>query len=136
MDFSAEWAGITLADSSAGDVINTPRINGVPVAQIAPGLRAAAVKVFNRRNITTTVSFQNKRQPFASPMLCAQWMADHAIAFAAIATNDDLAFSIGDKDYELHDAVVTRREVVDLFGTTVVYAYEITGGELEDVTTP
>lgn len=134
MDFSATWSGITLADSSAGDVINTPRINGVPAVQVAAGLRAGAVKVFNRRNVTHTVAFTNKRPPFASPMLAAQFQAVHAIAFAAITDNATLAFSIGDKDYELRDAVVTRREIAEHFGTTIAYAYEITGGELADVT--
>jgi len=131
MDFTASWAGIDLAVS--GDTINTLRINGAPVTQDAGGLRASAVKIFNRRNVRHTVTFTNKRPSFASPMLAAQFQAAHAIAFLAITDNDTLEFSIGDKDYELRDAVVTRHEPVELFGTTIAYAYEITGGDLAEV---
>lgn len=136
MDLEAEWAGITLATYAGGDVVREFRLVGVPAVQPAAGLRALAAGVFNRGNVAHRVSFVCTRPPFASPEACSQFQADHALAFLAITGNGDFEFSLGAKDYALHAAVVTRREPVEFFGTTVAYAYEITGGELEDVTPP
>lgn len=134
MDLEATWQSITLATYAGGDAISQFRVNGVPATQAVPGLRAAAIKLFNRGNVAHTVSFINRRPPMASADACAQFQADHALAFQAVTASGDFTFSLGAKDYALHDAVVTRREVVEHFGLTVAYAYEITGGELEDVT--
>jgi hypothetical protein len=134
MIFLATWSGITLADTSAGDVVSAPRINGVPATQVATGLRAASVKVFNRGNVQTTVAFTNRRPPFGSPTLAAQFQASHAIALAAVSAPADLLFTIGIKTYAVRDTVVTRREPIELFGTTVGYSYEITGGLLVNLT--
>lgn len=134
MQIEATWSGITLATFTGGDVVNDFRLNGVDLAQALPGLRKAAAGLVHRRNTTHTLAFVCKRPPFSTPAAAAQFQADHAIAFAAISAAATLEFSIADKDYELADAVVTRREPVEHYGTTVAYAYQITGGALTDVT--
>lgn len=137
MELTATWGSVTLCDSSAGDIANDWRgPSGVPQTQQKTALRRAAAGLFNRRNVQHTLSFTVTRPPFASPAEAAQFTADHAIALQAEDSNPAFEFSIGDKDYEMHEAVVVGREVSLLFGTTVVYSYTVVGGEIEDVTPP
>lgn len=136
MEIEATWGGIEIASYSDGDQVNAFLIDGVPLVQRLPALRRLAAGVANRQNVTTTITFTNKRPPFGSPLLAAQFIADHALALQAITTNEDFEFSLGDKDYVLHEAVVTRRAPSQHFGATIEHAYTIVGGELEDVTPP
>lgn len=137
MDLNATWNGVEIASADDGDIISDWRgPAGVPQTQDAGAMRRQASGVFNRGNVKHTLSFINKRPPFASPLLAAQFTADHAIALQAVTDNSDFLFSIGDKDYALRKAVVIGREVSALFGTTVAHAYTVVGGLLEDVTPP
>lgn len=136
-EIEVTWGGVTLGKTSDGDRINDWQgPSGGPVVQPRSALRRAHAGVFNRGNVTHRLRFTRMLPPFASAAAALQFPVDHAIALRAVTGNPDLEFTLGNKDYVMHHAVVTSCEVVRLTGLTVVLSYEITGGELEEVIAP
>lgn len=122
---------VTLADYTAGDLVNDWTLDSQRMAQLAEALRALNAKAFDRGNARRTLSFTNKRPPFDTPLDAAQFTVEHPLAIDATTGTVDITFQLGPtQQYKLHDAVITRNRP-SLDGTTVTTAYEIVGGLLE-----
>lgn len=106
------------------------KINGKIVAEIAPRLRAMAVRAFDRANLQTSITFKITRE-HADTRICEAFILRHAVElprsglvkFSAADTRG------GESDFFLADAVIESDEGEQI-GATSIHTYTILGGAI------
>lgn len=131
------WGDVTLADTSAGDIIDQERINGERAVQMAELLRAVSAQPLNRGQSRVTLSFRVTRL-HATVDDARGFLYDHALALAAeAATTITFTRTVGEVDQvqTLNDALV-RMEEGSRSGLTTYHLYTIIGGYFTPPETP
>ena len=133
MNIAITWSGVSLA--VVADLLSGISLDGVRLAQVAEGLRAANAKVFDRANARRTLRFTNTRAPLATVAAAEVFLFSHQLALDAATVTADLTISIGATSptvYTLKNATLQafRGRII---GCTTIHDYELTGGLL---TTP
>lgn len=134
MSETIKFGEVWLAEEA--DAVSAFLLDGKPVAQTAAGLRAATVKVFNRRNRSRTVSFTVTRRTLDTPAAARLFLFQHELALEAEDANaapvaqfrfDSVAG--GSFVFDLNDCVLTHRG--EARGVTTIHNYTLSGGALE-----
>lgn len=106
------------------------KINGQRVSQVAQFLRAAAVRVFNRGNLQTTVTFAITRA-HESLMAAELFILEHDLN---LPPQGLVTFTAGGAETQeteryLADAMITVSDR-EYIGVTTIHHYTVVGGEL------
>lgn len=129
MNIAVTWSGISLA--VVADHLSGVALDGMRLAQVAQGLRAANAKVYDRRNASHTLHFTNTRAALSTILAAEQFMFDHQLALdaATIAADVTITLGTGGPVYTLHDATLVSVKGRHT-GVTTIHDYELQGGLL------
>lgn len=121
----------TVALAASDDTVETFRLSGESVAQVAPAARAAVASVFNRGNRTRSFSVSVKRLPATTPAACRAAILAHELALQAaeVAGETSIIWNYQGVGYVLRQCVV--RHEAEQRGTTALHTYTGTCAALE-----
>jgi len=123
--------GVALAAS--GDLVSEFRVNGEPLLQAMPALRADTVKHKGRGNLTTRVSFLVTYATVASAAAALEEIADLTDALkATLQTHELLEGVFGATTWQLAEAALENFELWQS-GVTVFGRFSFVGGEFSKV---
>jgi len=123
--------GTTTYLAGEEDVVESFRLDGEPVADVADGLRAATATPRNRLSRRRSFSFLVKRAPAASPADCRLAIIQHEIELSQAEQDGekDVVWSYRGIGYVLRDVVVKHSS--EQRGVTSYHTYTGTFGALE-----
>jgi hypothetical protein len=127
----AATAGLTLADSSSGDLVSVREIGATREVQASRPIRSAAATFRNRRNQSGRRVFTVKYPPAASVEAARNAMEaleDSIRAFDSVTSIVEWVF--GSKIHTFSSAALRNYSAV-LMGLTVIATFEFVYGEKE-----
>jgi len=129
MNVAITWGAVSLA--AADEALSNLSLEGERAAQVQGSLRAANIKVIDRRNSGTLLAFTNTRAPLSTAQLAKQFLFSHQLALAAATATADctVVFSTGPVTYTIKNALLISSRG-RLLGVTTIHDYVIKGGLL------